>query len=318
MEAVVRRAYGSPEVIRVEEVPRPTPGPGQVLVEVRAAAINPLDWHFMRGEPRAMRLQTGLRAPKDPRMGQDLAGVVVELGEGVTRWKVGDEVLGSCLGALAEYAVAGEGDIAAKPEAMSFAEASGLACAGLTAIQGLRDNAHLSAGQRLLVTGAGGGVGHLAVQLGKAWGAHVTGVCSTRNVDLVLSLGADEVVDYSREDFTQTARPYDVIFDLAATRSHRELRRITTPKGALLVAGASPSRPLRHVLWGVLTAPFVSQHQPTYTARWSGTDLEELSRLVEAGSLRVEVSRTYPLEQAGEAIGHVEEGHARGKVVVEL
>jgi len=318
MKAVVRHSYGSPEVIHVADVPRSAPGPGEVLVEVRAAGINPLDWHFMRGEPRPMRLQSGLRAPKDPRMGQDLAGVVVEVGEGVTRWAVGDEVLGSCLGALAEYAVAGEGDVAAKPQGMSFTEASGLPCAGLTAIQGLRDHAGLATGHRLLVTGAGGGVGHLAVQIAKATGAHVTGVCSTRNVDLVRALGADAVIDYSREDFTTTTTPYDVILDLAATRSHRELRRIMTPKGALLVAGASPTRPLRHIAVGVLTAPFVSQKQPTFVAKWSGPDLEELVRLVDAGALRVEVSRTYSLDQAAEAIGQVEEGHARGKVVVEL
>ena len=197
MKAAVRHTYGPPSVIRIEDRPRPEPGEGEVLIRVAAAAANPLDWHFLRGAPRVMRLQSGLRRPKEVRLGQDVAGVIEAVGPGVTRWAVGDEVLGSCLGAYAEHAITGQDELVAKPAAMSFAEAAGLPVAGSTALQGLRDHCRLSAGQRVLITGAGGGVGHLAVQIAHAMGAHVTAVCSTGNVELVRSLGADVVVHSS-------------------------------------------------------------------------------------------------------------------------
>ncbi len=316
MKAAVHHTYGSPEAIRIEERPRPEPGPGEVLVRVRAAAVNPLDWHFLRGEPRIMRLQSGLVRPKELRMGQDVAGVVEAAGEGVTRFGVGDEVFGSCLGAFAQYTVTRETDLVAKPSAVSFEAAAGVPVAGATALQGLRDHGAIAAGQRVLVNGAAGGVGHLAVQLAKYFGAHVTGVCSSRNVELVRGLGADEVVDYTTEDFTRTTAPYDLILDLAANRSYRALRRITTPNGVIAVAGASPRHPVLHMLAPMVIGPFVSQRLPVYIASITGPDLELFATLLDSGELRVEVSRTYALDELPAAIAHLEEGHARGKVVV--
>lgn len=316
MRAALHHRYGPPEVITIEERPAPEPGPTQVLIRVHAAAVNPLDWHELRGSPKVMRIQGGLRAPKEIRLGQDVAGTVEAVGSEVSRFTVGDEVFGSCLGAYAELAVAGQDSIALVPPGVDPLEASCLGVAGLTALQGLRDHCHVSAGQRVLVNGAAGGVGHLAVQLAKVMGAHVTGVCSTRNVELVRSLGADVVVDYSREDFTRSAQPFDVVFDLAANRSHRELRQITTPKGVISVAGASPMHPVGHIVAGIAISPFIGQKLPVFIAKWSGSDLEQMVGCLADGSVRVEVSRTYPLDEVAVAIAHVEEGHARGKVVV--
>jgi len=318
MKAAVRHTYGSPDVIRIEERPRREPGPDGVLVRVRAAALNPLDWHEMRGEPRVMRLRSGLRTPNEARLGVDVAGVVESVGEAVTRFAVGDEVFGSCRGAFAEYTVTSETDLVAKPAMVTFEQAAGVPVAGFTALQGLRDHGSLTAGQRVLVNGAAGGVGHLAVQLAKHFGAHVTAVCSTRNVELVRSLGADTVVDYTVEDFTEATTQYDLIFDLAANHSHRTLRRIATPKGVIAVAGASPRHPVLHMLASMVIGPFVSQKLPIYIASVRTSDLEYLATLLERGELRVEVSRTFALEELPEAIAHLEEGHARGKVVVTL
>ncbi|NLF03678.1 MAG: NAD(P)-dependent alcohol dehydrogenase [Actinomycetales bacterium] len=316
MKAAVRHTYGPPSVIRIEDRPRPEPGEGEVLIRVAAAAANPLDWHFLRGAPRVMRLQSGLRRPKEVRLGQDVAGVIEAVGPGVTRWAVGDEVLGSCLGAYAEHAITGQDELVAKPAAMSFAEAAGLPVAGSTALQGLRDHCRLSAGQRVLITGAGGGVGHLAVQIAHAMGAHVTAVCSTGNVELVRSLGADVAVDYTREDVRRTTEPFDVIFDLAAALPYRDLRRLCTPRGVISVAGSAKERPMRHLIAGALLGPFASQRMPIFVASIKHSDLEELTALVDAGKLRVEVSRTYPLGEVAAAIGQIETGRTRGKVVV--
>lgn len=316
MRAAVHHSYGPPAVISVEDRPAPVPGPTDVLIRVRAAAVNPLDWHELRGSPKLMRIQGGLRAPKEIRLGQDIAGTVEAVGPEVTRFAVGDEVFGSCIGAYAELAVAGQDNVVLVPSGVDPIEASGVGVAGLTALQGLRDHCQVSTGQRVLVNGASGGVGHFAVQLAKIMGAHVTGVCSTRNVELVASLGADEVIDYTTEDFTRASEPYDVVFDLAANRSHRELRRITTPKGVISVAGASPEHPIGHIVAGLALSPFIGQKLPVFVAKWSGPDLEQMAGFLADGSVRVEVSRTFPLEETAAAIAHLEEGHARGKVVV--
>jgi NADPH:quinone reductase-like Zn-dependent oxidoreductase len=326
MTAVTQETYGGPEVLRMQEVTRPEPAAGQVLVRVRAAALNAADWHIMRGLPLMARLTVGLRAPRGRVRGSDVAGVVEAVGAGVTRWRPGDEVygeLGLAGGGWAEYAVADEALLAAKPPALSFAEAAAVPLAGRTALVCLREGSGLREGQRLLVNGASGGVGTFAVQLGHALGAEVTGVCRTRNVDLVRSLGAKHVVDYTRDDVTALGRQYDVVLDLVGNRTLRDLRRVVAPGGVLVLSGGGTSTGRRELLgpvWlmlrGRAAAPFLSFRVVVPQTPQSPEQLADLAALVEAGTVAPVVERTFPLADAAAAMTHLETEHARAKVVL--
>jgi NADPH:quinone reductase-like Zn-dependent oxidoreductase len=320
MIAVVQDEFGSPDVLRVEEVPVPVPGPGQVLVRVRAAALNPLDWHFMRGEPLVMRLQLGMRRPKGRVRGVDVAGVVEAVGDGVTTPAVGDEVFGVCRGSLARYTVAEAAHLVAKPARLSFEQAAGMGIAGLTALQELRDLAKVKQGDRVLITGAGGGVGSFAVPLAKAMGAHVTGVCSGAKTDLVLGLGADQVIDYTREDFTGRPERFDVILDNAPSHPMRRLRRVVSSSGILIPNnGDSRNRllgPIPRLVRFVAFGRFIGLRVKMMVAKENHEDLTTLKGYVENGVLTPLVDRVFPLTEAAAAMCLLEGGHATGKIVL--
>ena len=320
MKAIVYTEYGSSDVLTLKEVDEPPVHAGGVLVRVRGAAANPYDWHFMRGEPYFMRLVSGLRAPKRTRLGVDVAGVVEEVAPDVTTFAPGDAVYGMCDGAFAEYVCAPATDIALKPRTLDFDRAAAVPLAGLTALQGLRDGGRLQPGERVLIVGASGGVGTFAVQLAKHFGAHVTGVCSTKNLDLVRSLGADAVVDYTRQEVPPAGAPYDVIFTLGGQRSPAHYRRALTPQGRLVMSsGDSDGRwlgPMTRIVRAAVLSPFVPQSLEFLDVQRSKEDLETLADLLDAETLTPVIDRTYPLDEAAEAIRYVEQGHARGKVLV--
>ncbi len=323
MQAVVYRCYGSPEVLKLEQVARPVIADDQLLVTVEAASVNPLDWHFMRGKPYIMRFQAGIGAPKSPAMGVDFAGTVVAVGARVTRFKVGDAVFGGADGAFAQYVSIGEGkSVVPKPANVSFQDAAALPIAAITALQSLRDKGGLKPGQSVLVNGASGGVGTYAVQIAKALGAEVTGVCSTRNVELVRSIGADHVIDYKRDNFTQAAQRYDVILDTVGNHSLSALRQVLKPGGAVLMVGGSNDEdflgPLSGVISGALYSKFVSERFVFVLAQMQAKDLAVLAQMMQDGKLRSVIDRHYPLADAAEAIRYVEEGHARGKVIIDV
>jgi NADPH:quinone reductase-like Zn-dependent oxidoreductase len=322
MLAVVYRCYGTADNIRVETVPRPVPAADEVLVQVKAAAVNPLDWHYLRGTPYIMRLESGLGRPRVERLGVDFAGVVTATGEGVGDFAVGEAVFGGADGALGEFiTVRADRAVARIPDGVSFEQAAALPIAAATALQALRDQAGLVAGQRVLVNGAAGGVGTYTVQLAKAYGATVTGVCSTRNVELVRSLGADQVVDYTREDFTRLDDRYDIIVDMIGNHSPLALRRVLAATGVVVFVGGGGVDDrwvgfLQRPLQGALLAPFVDQRFSLLFARLPATDLRELAALMAAGRLRSVIDRRYPLADAAAAIRYLETGRARGKVLV--
>ena len=322
MQAVVYRQYGPPDVLRLERTEQWLPEDHQVLIKVRAASANPLDWHYMRGTPYLMRMDTGWRAPKSPRLGADVAGVVVEVGKDVTRFKPGDEVFGTGGGTFAEYVRSSESKVVRKPAGLTFEQAAAIPVAALTALQGLRDKGHLHAGQKVLINGASGGVGTFAVQIAKALGAEVTGVCSTRNLELVRSLGADHVVDYTSEDVTQGAERYDVILDNVGTRPLLDFRRVMKPDGIfVIVGGGGPNDgkligPMARPLQGLLLAPFVSQQFVMLLADINDKDLQFISDLIVARKLTPVIDRIYTLSEVPAAIRYLEEGHARGKVII--
>jgi len=324
MKAIVYRRYGQPEVLELAEVEKPVPADDEVLIRIRAAALNPLDGHLMRGRPYAARLASGLRRPKHSRPGVDVAGEVEAVGRDVSRFGPGDKVFGACRGALAEYGCANETKLAAKPESISFEEAAAVPVAGLTALQGLRDRGRLAEGEKVLVNGAAGGIGTFAVQIAKAMGAEVTGVCSTANVELVRSLGADHVVDYTQDDFTRGDRRYDLIFDLIGNRRFAESRRVMTADGRLVAAGgggAQGERIFRHL--GALASQaalsvFRRQKVLFFLARSNAADLGALAALIEAGKVKPVVGRTYALAQGAEALRLLVGGHARGKIVISV
>jgi NADPH:quinone reductase-like Zn-dependent oxidoreductase len=320
MQAIVSTAYGSPDRLRLEDVDKPRLEPGSILIRVRAASVNPLDWRLLRGEPYVGRLMgMGLARPADRRTGADTAGTVEAVGDDVTGFQPGDDVFGRCSGAFADY-VLGTGDkLVAKPERLTFEQAAAIPVAGVTALQALRDHGAVQAGQRLLINGAAGGVGTFAVQIAKAFDAHVTGVCSPRNVELVRSIGADDVVDYSTNDFSRTDRPYDVILDTVGNRSLRDLRRALTPDGTLVVVGGGGGRllgPIAQMARAFVVDRFVRQHIKPMMAEIRKPDLLVLSDLVEGGKITPVVDRTYPLRETAEAVRYLEGGHARGKVVI--
>jgi NADPH:quinone reductase-like Zn-dependent oxidoreductase len=326
MSAVMQETYGGPAVLALRETRRPEPATGQVLVRVRAASLNAADWHIMRGLPFMARLTVGLRAPRGQVRGSDVAGVVEAVGSGVTRWQAGDEVygeLGLGGGGFAEYAVVDQAMLVAKPPTLSFEEAAAVPLAGRTALVCLREASRLADGQRLLVNGASGGVGTYAVQLGHALGAEVTAVCRTRNVDLVRSLGAKHVIDYTREDVAASGSTYDVVLDLVGNRTLRDLRRLVTPGGVLVLSGGGNSTGKRQVLgpaWlmlrGKVAAPFLKLKVSVPQVPQDPAQLADLAALVAAGTITPVLDRTFPLAEAAAAMTYLETEHARGKVVL--
>ncbi|KOX18794.1 NADPH:quinone reductase [Saccharothrix sp. NRRL B-16348] len=321
MKAIVQDRYGEPDdVLEFREVDRPEPGERQVLVRVHAAGVNIADWFIMTGIPYVIRLAGyGVRTPKRSVPGTDVAGVVEAVGAAVTRFKPGDEVFGEGTGTFAEYACADEDRLAAKPAGMTFEEAAGVPLAGVTAVMMLRDAGRLAAGQRLLVNGSSGGIGTYAVQIAKAMGAEVTAVCGPNNVDLVRELGADHVVDYSREDFTRTDERYDAILDHVMNHPFSALLRLLTPTGVLMPNSGTGGKWLggaRHRVKAEVIRPFTRRRLAPLLARTTRADLEVLAGLAESGQLRTVVGRTWPLNDAARAVRHVGDGHARGKVVV--
>jgi NADPH:quinone reductase-like Zn-dependent oxidoreductase len=324
MKAIVQHRYGSPgDVLELQDIDQPAVGDDAVLVRVRATSVNPADWHFMRGEPYVMRAQAGLRRPKAAVLGCDVAGSVEAVGENATMFRAGDEVFGSSfpgLGSFAECVSVPEGLLAPKPANLSFDHAAAVPLAAMTALQGLRDHGRIEPGYEVLIIGASGGVGTFAVQIAKHFGAEVTGVCSTEKVDMVRSIGADHVIDYTREDFAESGRRYDLIFQLAGTDSPSVCRRALTPKGTLVLSsGESDGRligPLDRVIKALLWSPFVTQKLVSFTAKPNREDLQFLNELIEADELTPVIDRTYSLIEIPEAIRYLEEGHARGKVVV--
>ncbi len=321
MRAIVQDKYGSTNVLELQEVARPEIGEDDVLIRVRAAGVDPGVWHLITGLPYLVRLAGyGIRAPKTRVRGSDVAGTVEEVGPSVTRFQPGDEVFGTCDGAFAEYASAREERLALKPATLTFEQAAAVATSGFTALQGLRDRGEVQAGQKVLVIGASGGVGTSAVQIARAFGAEVTGVCSTRNVDLVRSIGADHVIDYTRDDFADGAQSYDVILDTAGNRPLSLLRRALTRRGTLVIVGAEGGGrwigAVGRTFKALLLSPFVGQSLRAFISKETGDDLDALKQLVEAGQLAPVIDRTYALNEAPEAIAYIAEGHARGKVVV--
>ncbi len=324
MKAILHWKYGSPDVLRLQEVDTPVPTDDQVLVRVRAASVNAYDWHMMRGFPYLLRMSEGLRKPTTSATGLDLAGQVEAVGKNVTQFRAGDEVFGQRSGAFAEYVCSREINLALKPANLTFEQAAAVPMAGFTALQGLRDKGQIRPGQRVLINGASGGVGTFAVQIAKALGADVTGVCSTRNLDLVRSIGADRVIDYTREDFTRGGHRYDLILDIASSRSLSACRRVLAPNGILVLVGAAggPDRqgrwvgPLAGFLKALLLSRFVSQRMLPFMAKRSNEDLIVLKTLIESGKVTPVIDRTFPLSRTADAIRYLEEGHARGKVVI--
>ena len=322
MKAIVYHDYGSSDVLKCEEVEKPTAGEHEVLIRVRAASVNPYDWHFMRGEPYLLRIVGGLRKPKVTRLGVDVAGQVEAVGRNVTQFKPGDEVFGGCRGAFAEYACASESALVTKPVNVTFEQAGSVAVAAYTALQGLRDKGQIRPGQKVLINGAAGGVGTFAVQIAKSFGADVTGVCSTRNVDMVRSIGADRVIDYTHEDFTKSGDRYDVILDNVGNHSLALFRRALNPKGRYIAVGGPSGRwmigALARVFAALVLSRFVSQKLVMVLAKPNQEDLSIVRGLMEAGKVTPVIDRRYRLSEVPEAMRYLEEGHARGKVVITL
>jgi NADPH:quinone reductase-like Zn-dependent oxidoreductase len=323
MRAIMHRCYGAPTHLRVETIAKPVPGDGQLLIKVRASSVNPAQWYGVTGRPYLVRLMNGIGAPKLPRIGFDVAGVVEAVGPNVTLFKPGDEVFGGVAGAYADYVVGREqGAIVMKPENLSFEEAAGIPIGAITALQGLRDHGHVAAGQKVLVNGASGGVGIYAVQIAKAMGAQVTGVCSTHNVEMVRSLGADRVVDYTRDDFSAGKERYDVVFDNVGNHDITDLADVMNPKGIIVIVGGSKEGaflgPIKRVAWSKIVANFIDPSVTFFVASVNKADLEWLANLARDGKLKTVIDRRYPLEETGAALDYLGGGHARGKVIISV
>jgi NADPH:quinone reductase-like Zn-dependent oxidoreductase len=323
MKAIVRDAYGSADVLELRDIDRPVVGADEVLVRVHAAGVDQGVWHVMAGLPYPIRLAGyGLRAPKNPVLGADVAGVVQAVGKEVSRFQPGDEVFGIATGSYAEYARASENRLAPKPANLTFEQAAVVAISGLTALQGLRDHAKVRPDQKVLIVGASGGVGTYATQVAKVFGAHVTGVCTTTKVDLVRSLGADHVIDYTREDFADGQQRYDAILDVGGNASLSRLRRALTPKGTLVITGGETDgrwlggtdRQLR----ALIVSPFVGQKLGTFISRENHEDMIVLKELIEGGKVTPVIDRVYPLSDVADAIRYMREGRARGKVAITM
>jgi NADPH:quinone reductase-like Zn-dependent oxidoreductase len=319
MQAIV---YGDSGVLKLAEIDKPSPADDEVLLKVRAASVNPLDYHFSR-HPLFRPIMARVSKVKTLRPGRDVAGQVEAVGKNVKQFKIGDEVFGACNGAFAEYACARESALAIKPGSVSFEQVASVPVAALTALQGLRDKAHLQPGQKVLINGAAGGVGSFAVQIAKTFGAEVTGVCSTGNVELVRSIGADTVIDYTREDYTSNGKQYDLIFDLVANHSFAEHRRALTPKGIYIGAGmiglgGSTRRLLMRLIPELVQWRFVSQKSVNLMARVDQKDLTALGALIAERRVTPVIDRRYKLSEAPDAVRYLEQGHARGKVIIDI
>jgi NADPH:quinone reductase-like Zn-dependent oxidoreductase len=325
IKAIVYCDYGPADVLRLENIEKPVPADGELLIKVRAVSLNPLDWHFMRGTPYVMRMMAGLRKPKVTRLGVDFAGTVEAVGKNVTQFKPGDDVFGGRTGALAEYVcVRADRAVVRMPAGVSFEQAASVPIAAVTALQALRDRGKLGPGQKVLINGASGGVGTFAVQIAKTFGAEVTGVCSTKNLDMVRSIGADHVVDYTKEDFTKSAERYDVMLDNVVNHSPSECRHVLTPKGRyVLIGGGGPDAghwigPLVGPLEAFAISKFVSQDMGMFVAELSKADLAAIGDLIASGKVTPVIDRRYPLSEAPAAMRYLEAGHARGKVIITL
>jgi NADPH:quinone reductase-like Zn-dependent oxidoreductase len=320
MKAIVYHQYGGPEVLEYVEIARPTPGDDEVLLKVRAASVNPFDWHFMRGLPYGVRLIAGLGKPKSIRLGVDVAGVVEAVGRNVTQFKADDEVFGSSRGAFAEYVCTRESALAPKPANVTFEQAACVAIAGCTALQALRDKGKIQAGQKVLINGAAGGVGTFAVQIAKSFGADVTGVCSARNVDMVRSIGADRVIDYAREDFAKGTERYDLILDNVGNHSVLECRRVLKPKGICVGAGGASDpwmmRPLSRTITALALSVTGSRKLTGVFAKLKKEDLAAMGDLMTAGKATPVIDKRFRLSEVADAMRYSEQGHARGKIVV--
>ncbi len=320
MKAIVYYKYGSPDVLELKEIDKPAVEDDEMLVRVHAASLNPLDWHFMRGLPYIVRIAgNGLLKPKNRVLGVDVAGYVEAVGKNVRQFRTGDEVFGWCRGAFAEYVCGRENVFVAKPSNLTFEQAAAVPIAAFTALQGLRDRGEIKPGQKVLIIGASGGVGTFAVQIAKVFGAEVTGVCSTRNVEMVRSIGADQVIDYTQEDFTQSELLYDLILDTVGNRSLSNCRRILSPNGILVLVGGPTGRwfgGLTRFIKALALSPFVRQRMRPFIATSKKEDLVFLRELIEAGKVMPVIDCIYELGEIPDAICYLEEGHARGKIVI--
>ena len=325
MKAIVYQDFGSPDILKLQEIDRPLPGDDDVLIKVRAASVNPLDWKLMKGGPFVFRLLLGLRKTEVKRPGVDVAGEVEAVGKNVAQFKPGDQVFGTCVGAFAEYATSKsargmKSSLVIKPDNLTFEQAAAAPVAALTALQGLRDKARIQPGHKVLVNGAAGGVGTFAVQIARSFGADVTGVCSTRNLEMVRSIGANQVIDYTQQDFTQGGQRYDIVFDCVGNHSFSACRRVLNPKGILVGIGGPNDLPLSRLLagliGGLILSAFVSQRMIFFIARVNQQDLATVGELMATGKVTPVIDRRYPLSETREAFRYMEEGHARGKVII--
>ncbi len=324
MKAIVYHSYGMAEVLRLEDIAKPTPKDDQVLIKVRAAALNPLDWRMMKGVPLVFRKMMKIGTPtaqKGVGIGRDVAGVIEAIGNNVTQFKVGDEVFGTCGDAVAEYVCAKEAGMVNKPAAVTFEQAAAIPVAGLTALQSLRKG-KLQAGQKVLVNGAAGGVGTFAVQIAKSMGAEVTGVCSATNVEMVSSIGADKVIDYAQEDFTKATDLYDIVLECVGNKSFAEARSVLSANGKFFMIGAPHDVSMLHIMTTLIKAfamsAFAKKKAPSFIAKSSQPDLTLLAELVATGKIAPVIDRRYKLAETAEAVRYLEAGHARGKVLILL
>ena len=312
MKAIIYTKYGLPDVLQVKEIEKPIPKDNEILIQVRAASVNPHDWHSMRGKPYILRAETGLRKPKYTRLGLDLAGQVEAVGRKVMQFQPGDEVYGASRGTLADYVCTQGKALALKPANLTFEQAAAVPVAAFTALQGLRNKGQIQTGQKVLINGAAGGVGTFAVQIAKSWGAEVTAVCSTKNVERVRALGADQVIDYTQENFTQRRQRYDLFFDAVGNHSLSACRRVISPTGTYVTIAGSPA----YLLKLVILSRFVSQNLIFFISTANNEDLVLFKELIEAHKVKPVIDRCYPLSEVPEALRYVGAGHARGKVVI--
>jgi NADPH:quinone reductase-like Zn-dependent oxidoreductase len=322
MKAIVHRCYGEPDILKLEDIAKPAVGNNEVLVKVHASAVNPLDYHYMHGTPYIMRLETGFGTPSNARAGVDFAGTVEAVGKDVKRFKPGDEVFGGRTGAFAEYVnVREDRAVVAKPANVTFEQAAAVPIAALTALQALRDKGQIRPGQKVLINGASGGVGTFAVQIAKSYGAEVTGVCSTKNLDMVRSIGADYVIDYTKEDFTQGGKHYDLIVDTVGTHGLLEYTHVLNPNGIYVMVGAKVSKwisPLDLFVDVMVVRQFVSQKMSMMLAEFNPEDMAALADLLQSGKIKPVIDRTYKLSEVPDALRYLEQGHARGKVIISV
>lgn len=322
MRAITYRCYGSADVIEFTAVEKPAPADGEVLIKIRAASVNPLDWHYMHGSPYFMRLASGIGAPSDTGMGVDFSGTIEAVGKSVKRFKPGDEVFGGGSGSFAEYVtVLEDKGLAIKPGNMTFEQAAAVPIAGISALQALRDYGKLEPGQKVLINGASGGVGTFAVQIAKSFGAEVTGVCSTRNLAMVRSIGADHVIDYTQEDYTESGKQYDLIVDMVGNHSLQENRRALAPAGKLVMVGGPKGdwlAPMIRPLKAMMLSPFLEQELVMILATLRSDDLAILGELMQTGDVTPVIDRRYALSEVPDAIRYSEEGHVRGKIIIEV